>query len=121
MPLGKDSNIKSLPGFHFDEAVSEIVDVARDWLHVGHKVDTNAKATQQSLIEGLLVEISRLETLNRAAANEITRVQTEAAQNLRLSTAEECAVICETVDYVTRSYGCAREIRIRFGLPALKS
>ena len=100
--------------------MSGIVAIARQWL-AGEKAPTGGAAiTHQHIIESLLSEIQRVETLNFSLAGEIQRLETDGAKEIRLAVAEECAVICETADYVVRSYGCAREIRMKFGLPTQK-
>lgn len=93
---------------------------AKQWL-VGDKVvPDSVEITGHYIVENLLAEIHRIECVNEKMAEEITRLKTDGAEDIRRAVAEECAVICETADYVVRSYGCAREIRVKFGLPTQK-
>lgn len=97
-----------------------VVALAKQWL-VGDKVAPDSvEITGHHIIENLLAEIHRIEGVNEKMAEEITRLKTDGAEDIRRAVAEECAVICETADYVVRSYGCAREIRVKFGLPTQK-
>ena len=91
-----------------------IITMAVQWLE-GSKKNTDT-SVQMHIVESLLSEIERVETKNAKLHEELQRIRGEQAKELRRSTAEECAVICETADYAMRSYGCAREIRKRFGL-----
>lgn len=96
--------------------MENIVDVALKWLTNGGNEHNKAPVADQHIVESLLNEIKRLETANARMAEEMKRFRTERESEIKLATAEECAVICETADYVTRNYGCAREIRKKFGL-----
>jgi hypothetical protein len=50
-------------------------------------------------------------------AEEVHKLSAERELEVKRATAEECAVICETaIDYAVRNYGCALEIRKKFGL-----
>lgn len=101
--------------------MSGIVAIARQWLAGEKSPASGAAITHQQIIESLLSEIQRVEALNYSLAREVQRLENDGAKEIRLATAEECAVICETADYVVRSYGCAREIRKKFGLPLQKA
>lgn len=98
-----------------------IAALAKKWLTGDTSPHVSMEVTSHHLIESLLAELQRLETANFKAAEEVKRLRTEGVNEIRLAVAEECAVICETADYVVRSYGCAREIRLKFGLPIQKS
>lgn len=93
--------------------MNEIVALAKRWL----TGDTAHARNGQHVVENLLAEIHRIHELNGRLAKECQRLQLEGAKDITLAVAEECAVICETADYAVRSYGCAHEIRIKFGLP----
>ncbi|MDD2272676.1 MAG: hypothetical protein PHP95_13665 [Desulfuromonadaceae bacterium] len=100
--------------------MSGVVARAKQWL-VGDKVDPGSiEITGHYIIENLLAEIHRIEGVTEKMAADIKRLKTEGVEDARRAVAEECAVICETADYVVRSYGCAREIRVKFGLPTQK-
>ena len=94
--------------------MNEIVALAKRWLTGEDAVQ--AKNSHQ-MIEKLLAEVHRIHDLNATLAKECQRLQLEGAKDITLAVAEECAVICETADYSVRSYGCAHEIRMKFGLP----
>lgn len=96
--------------------MSEIIEKARKWLSGENDLSGCEKVTSHLIIESLLSEIQRVEAANAKVLAEFQRLKTDGAKELRLSVAEECAVICETADYVVRSYGCAHEIRKKFGL-----
>jgi len=100
--------------------MSGIVAMARQWLAGEQKVSCNQLVTHQHIIESLLAEIKRVEDVNAKLTEEVQRLKSDGVKELRLAVAEECAVICETADYVIRSYGCAMEIRKKFGLPLHK-
>lgn len=100
--------------------MSGIVAMARQWLAGEQKVPGNQLITHQHIIESLLAEIKRVEDVNAKLTEEVRRLKSEGVKELRLAVAEECAVICESADYVIRSYGCAMEIRKKFGLPLHK-
>lgn len=94
--------------------MNEIVAFAKRWLSGEDAV--HAKNSHH-VIENLLAEIHRIHDLNAKLSKECQRLQLEGAKDITLAVAEECAVICETADYAVRSYGCAHEIRRKFGLP----
>lgn len=94
-----------------------IVGMAMQWLAGEKTAADNTVITQQHIIESLLSEIQRMEAINTKTSEEVQKLKTDGVNEIRLAAAEECAVICETADYVIRSYGCAREIRKKFGLP----
>jgi hypothetical protein len=100
--------------------MSGIVAMAKKWLEAEKTAPDSTAITNKHIIESLLTEIQRIETVNANVSEEVKRLNAEGAKNIRLAVAEECAVICETADYVVRSYGCAREIRKKFGLPTQK-
>ncbi|HBA72124.1 MAG TPA: hypothetical protein DER40_07450 [Geobacter sp.] len=100
--------------------MSGIVAMARQWLAGEQKVPGNQLVTHQHIIESLLAEIKRIEDANAKLNGEVQRLKSDGVKELRFAVAEECAVICETADYVIRSYGCAMEIRKKFGLPLHK-
>lgn len=100
--------------------MSGIVAMARQWLEGDKTSPASTEITSHHIIESLLAEIHRVVAVNSRISEELQRLKTDGATEARRVVAEECAVICETADYVTRSYGCAREIRIKFGLPAHK-
>lgn len=100
--------------------MSGIATIAKKWLAGDKTPPGSLEITSHHLIESLMAEIQRLEAVNAKMAEEVKRLETEGVKDIRLAVAEECAVICETADYVTRSYGCAREIRVKFGLPLQK-
>lgn len=100
--------------------MSDIVTLATQWLTAGNTTPKSTKISNYHIIESLLAEIQRLEGSSAKAVEEVAKLKTEGANDLRRAVAEECAVICETADYVVRSYGCAHEIRIKFGLPIPK-
>ncbi len=101
--------------------MSGIVAMAKQWLAGDTISPANPEITNHHIIESLLMEIQRIEAINVKALEELQQLKTEGAKGARSAVAEECAVICETADYVVRSYGCAREIRLKFGLPTLKN
>lgn len=97
-----------------------IVSMALQWLT--HEKDSPGSSDQTShhIIESLLAEIRRVEATNAKILEDDRHLKTDAVDELkavRMAVAEECAVICETADYAVRSYGCAREIRLKYGLP----
>lgn len=94
-----------------------IVAMAKQWLVGDKTAPDNPEITSHYVIESLLAEIKRIEAVNLKTSEEVERLKTEGVKGLRLAVAEECAVICETAEYVVRSYGCAHEIRKSFGLP----
>ena len=94
--------------------MNEIVALAKRWLTGEAAVP---EKNGHHVVENLLAEIHRIQDLNARLAKECQRLQLEGAKDITLAVAEECAVICETADYAVRSYGCAHEIRIKFGLP----
>ena len=100
--------------------MSGIVEKASQWLAGEKKTSGQPHLTHQHIIESLLAEIRRVEAANANYVEELKLFKTVGVNEVRLAVAEECAVICETADYVVRSYGCAREIRIKFGLPTHK-
>jgi hypothetical protein len=100
--------------------MNDIVTLATQWLTADKAAPKNTTTTNYHIIESLLAEIQRLEAGNAAASAELAQLKTESAHETRTAVAEECAVICETADYVVRSYGCAHEIRVKFGLPLQK-
>lgn len=97
--------------------MSGIVAQAKKWLMVDKSAPDSSDNTGHQIIESLLAEIKRIEAINSVLSEEVQRLRTDGAKELRLAVAEECAVICETADYVVRSYGCAREIRKKIGIP----
>jgi hypothetical protein len=88
--------------------------LAKRWL-TGE--DTMSEKKGHLVIETLMAEIHRIQELNAKLTKECHRLQLEGAKDITLAVAEECAAICETADYSVRSYGCAHEIRMKFGLP----
>lgn len=100
--------------------MSGIVEIAKQWLAGEKSAPGSTVLTQQHVIESLLAEIQRIEAIGVKASEEVQRLKTDGVNEIRLAVAEECAVICETADYVVRSYGCASEIRKKFGLPLYK-
>lgn len=100
--------------------MNSIVALARKWLVGEHSTATSQEISSHKIIEDLLAEIHRIEEVNVRLAGECQRLRLEGAKEISLAVAEECAVICETADYAVRSYGCAHEIRIKFGLPMKK-
>jgi len=100
--------------------MSSIVAMAKQWLAGDTASPASAKITNHHIIESLLTEIQRIEAANAEVVEELHQLKTDGAKDVRRAVAEECAVICETADYVVRSYGCAREIRVKFGLPTQK-
>lgn len=98
----------------------EIVEKARKWLAGDKTSPDSAEITSHHIIESLLTEIQRIEAVNSKISAEVQYLKTNGVKDIRLAVAEECAVICETADYVVRSYGCAHEIRVKFGLPMQK-
>lgn len=100
--------------------MSGIVAMAMQWLAGDKTAPNNPEITSHHVIESLLAEIQRVEVVNAKVLADVQRLKTEGVKDLRLAVAEECAVICETADYVVRSYGCAHEIRKIFGLPTQK-
>lgn len=94
--------------------MNEIVALAKRWLTGENSVP---EKNGHHVVENLLAEIHRIHDLNTKLIKECQRLQLEGAKDITLAVAEECAVICETADYALRSYGCAHEIRIKFGLP----
>jgi|GEM_PF-2656126 len=100
--------------------MSGIVAIAKEWLAGEKTASGNTTITNQHIIESLLAEIQRIEAINAKVPEETQRLKTEGAKDIRRAVAEECAVLCETADYVVRSYGCSREIRKTFGLPMQK-
>lgn len=100
--------------------MSSIVALAKQWLVADKATPNSTDITNHHIIESLLAEIQRLEAVNAALSVEMKRLTTDGVNDIRRAVAEECAVICETAEYVVRSYGCAREIRIKFGLPTQK-
>jgi hypothetical protein len=101
--------------------MSGIAALAMQWLTADKKVPGSAEYTSHHIIESLLAEIRRVEAVNIRIAEDLVQLRTEGMLECRLAVAEECAVICETADYVVRSYGCAHEIRLKFGLPLQKN
>lgn len=97
--------------------MSGLVATVKQWLEGERTTAGSTDINSHHIIESLLSEIQRIEALNITLAEELQRLQTKGADDLRREVAEECAVICETAEYVVRSYGCAREIRLKFGLP----
>lgn len=97
--------------------MSGIVAMAKQWLAGDKTVPGSLAMTSHHIIESLLTEIQRIDNVNAKIADDIQQLKSEGAKCIRLAVAEECAIICETADYVVRSYGCAREIRKKFGLP----
>ncbi len=97
--------------------MSGIVAMAKQWLVGDKTAPDSAEITSHHVIGSLLAEIQRIEAINAKASVDVQQLKTDGAHDIRLAVAEECAVICETADYVVRSYGCAREIRLKFGLP----
>lgn len=93
-----------------------IITMAVNWLEGNKKASKCSGEIHEHIIETLLKEIKRIEEINVKNREEIQRLGREKGEEIRLATAEECAVICETADYVVRNYGCAREIRKKFGL-----
>jgi 2-polyprenyl-6-methoxyphenol hydroxylase-like FAD-dependent oxidoreductase len=98
-----------------------IVEIAKQWLAGEKSSPVSPAITQQHIIESLLAEIQRIEAVGIKASEEVQRLKTDGVNEIRLEVAEECAVICETADYVIRSYGCATEIRKKFGIPIHKT
>ena len=92
--------------------------MANKWIMGDKAAPDSTELTGHHIIESLLAEIKRIEAINSKLIEEVQRLKTDGAKELRFAVAEECAVICETADYLVRSYGCAREIRKKFGLPA---
>jgi hypothetical protein len=92
-----------------------IVAVAQQWLS-SKKKSAGTIVSNEHIIESLLAEIKRIEAVNVKLAEEIYRIRTDRDRDIARAAAEECAVICETADYVIRNYGCAHEIRKKFGL-----
>lgn len=97
-----------------------IVAIAKQWLAGGKLPTDTPEMTHHHIIESLLAEIQRIEAVNSKIAEDVKQLKTDGAKEIRRSVAEECAVLCETADYVVRSYGCAHEIRMRFDLPSKK-
>jgi hypothetical protein len=93
-----------------------IITMAVNWLDGNRKNPCESTATHEHIIESLLTEIKRIETINANLTEEMHQFNIDKTREIKLTTAEECAVICETADYVVRNYGCAREIRKKFGL-----
>ncbi len=93
-----------------------IITMAVQWLEGSKKTPGTATTINTHIVETLLAEIKRIEAVNVKMTEEIHRFETDRAKEIRLATAEACAVICETADYAVRNYGCAREIRKKFGL-----
>jgi demethoxyubiquinone hydroxylase (CLK1/Coq7/Cat5 family) len=107
--------------------MSGIVAMASQWLIGDKSVPDSMEMTSHHIIESLLGEIQRLEAANARLAGDVellkvdeVKLKTDGVKDAGLAVAEECAVICETADYVVRSYGCAREIRMKYGLPLPK-
>jgi hypothetical protein len=100
---------------HEEVHMDGIMAAARQWLASSNKAP-GTTAAHEHIVESLLAEITRIEALNVTLAEEVNRLITVGATETRRAVAEECAVICETADYVVRNYGCAREIRKQFGL-----
>ncbi|MDD2897533.1 MAG: hypothetical protein PHI31_02350 [Desulfuromonadaceae bacterium] len=100
--------------------MSDIVTLATQWLTADKTTPKSSTTSNYHIIESLLAEIQRLEFSHARAAEEVEKLKTEGTGDLRRAVAEECAVICETADYVVRSYGCAHEIRKKFGIPMPK-
>lgn len=97
--------------------MSGIVAMVKQWLEGETTSAGSTEITSHYIIESLLSEIQRIEAINADITEELQRIQTNGVDDIRRAVAEECAVICETAEYVVRSYGCAREIRLKFGLP----
>ncbi len=97
-----------------------IVALARQWLAGDTTAPDSTEITSHHIIESLLTEIQRIEAVNARILEDDQLLKTDGVKELRRAVAEECAVICETAEYVVRSYGCAREIRIKFGLSLQK-
>ena len=97
-----------------------IIAMAKEWLTGDKTSPRSPEITSHYIIESLLTEIQRIDAVNAKTLEEVKRLKTEGVQSVRLAVAEECAVICETADYAIRNYGCAHEIRIKFGLPTQK-
>lgn len=100
--------------------MSGIVAMANKWIMGDKTAQDSTEITGHHIIESLLAEIKRIEAINTKLMEENQRLKTDGVMEIRFAVAEECAVICETADYLVRSYGCAREIRKKFGLPAKK-
>jgi hypothetical protein len=93
-----------------------IVTKAKQWLaHNAKEAVANTEA-HEHIVESLVAEIKRIEAVNIDLAEQVYRLRTEGVEDIRKAAAEECAVICETTEYLVRSYGCAKEIRKHFGL-----
>ncbi len=101
--------------------MNDVVEISKQWLAREKIVPGSTTVTNFHIIESLLSEIQRIEATNSKMSEELLRIKTNGDNDLRCAVAEECAVICETADYVVRSYGCAREIRMRFGLATTTS
>jgi hypothetical protein len=94
-----------------------IIDVALKWLTTNKAEPSAASTAHEHIIENLLAEIKRLEAKNARTEEQVHKLTAERELEVRRATAEECAVICETaIDYAVRNYGCALEIRRKFGL-----
>lgn len=94
-----------------------IITMAVNWLEGNKKSAEPTSTIHERIIENLLTEIKRMEANSIKDKEEMKRLSKEKINEIRLATAEECAVICETADYLVRNYGCAREIRKKFNLP----
>ena len=101
--------------------MSGIVAMAKEWLTGDKTSPRSPEITSHHIIESLLTEIQRIEVVNAKVLEEVQKLKTDGVKGIRAAVAEECAVICETADYVVRSYGCAHEIRMKFGLPVQKT
>ncbi|MDD2366011.1 MAG: hypothetical protein PHN84_07585 [Desulfuromonadaceae bacterium] len=93
-----------------------IITMAVNWLEGNRKTSKESTEIHEHIIESLLKEIKRIEEINLKNREDMQTLSREKGEAIRLATAEECAVICETADYLVRNYGCAREIRKKFGL-----
>lgn len=96
--------------------MNDVVAISKQWLARVKTIPGSTLVTDFHIIESLLAEIKRIESVNREIAEELQRIKTDGEYEIKHKIAEECAVICETADYVVRSYGCAHEIRMKFGL-----
>jgi hypothetical protein len=97
--------------------VEGIIDVALKWLTNNKSEPSAASIAHEHIIENLLAEIRRLEAANVKITEQARKLAAERELEVKRATAEECAVICETaLDYAVRNYGCALEIRRKFGL-----
>ncbi len=94
-----------------------IIDSALKWLTHNKSESNVASAAHEHIIENLLAEIKRLEAAHAKLNEHAHKLTAERELEVKRAAAEECAVICETaLDYAVRNYGCALEIRRKFGL-----